>query len=84
MTLSEEMENREYFARQEGKAAGLKEGRESGLKEGRESGLKEGLKEGEKLAQEKIALKLKASGMNPAQIAEITGLSEEEAAALSQ
>ena len=70
MTLAEEMENREHFAREEGKAEGLKEGRESGLKDG------------EKLAQEKIALKLKASGMTPTQIAEITGLSEEDAAAL--
>ncbi len=82
MTLAEEMENREYFAREEG----IREGRESGLKEGHESGLKEGresgLKDGEKLAQEKIALKLKASGMAPAEIAEITGLSEDEAAAL--
>ncbi len=37
MTLAEEMENREHFAREEG----IREGRESGLKEGRKSGLKE-------------------------------------------
>lgn len=54
MTLAEEMENREHFAREEG--------RESGLKE----------------AQERIALKLKASGMELSEIAEVTGLSEEE------
>ena len=66
MTLAEEMENREHFAREEG----LREGRESGLREGRESGLKE--------AQERIALKLKASGMELSEIAEVTGLSEEE------
>ena len=70
MTLAEEMENREHFAREEGRESGLKEGRESGLKEGRESGLKE--------AQERIALKLKASGMELSEIAEVTGLSEEE------
>ncbi len=73
MTLAEEMENREYFARKEG------------LKEGRESGLKEGLAKGQKALMEskkEIALKLIASGMNPAEVAEITGLSEEEAAAL--
>jgi len=82
MTLAEEMENREYFAREEG----LKEGHEAGLKEGREAGLKEGhnagLRDGEKLAQQKIALKLKASGMSPAEIVEITGLSKDEVAAL--
>ena len=70
MTLAEEMENREHFAREEGRESGLKEGRESGLREGRESGLKE--------AQERIALKLKASGMELSEIAEVTGLSEEE------
>ncbi len=81
MTLAEEMENREYFAREEG----IREGRESGLKEGHESGLKEGLAKGQKALMEskkEIALKLKSSGMAPAEIAEITGLSEDEAAAL--
>ncbi len=77
MTLAEEMENREYFAREEGKAEGLKEGRESGLKEGLAKGQK-ALMESKK----EIALKLKSSGMSPAEIAEITGLSEDEAAAL--
>ena len=62
MTLAEEMENREAFAR--------------------ERGLKEGLETGMQLAQEKIALKLKASGMNDAEISDITGLSPEEIAAL--
>ncbi len=73
MTLAEEMENREYFAREEG------------IREGRESGLKEGLAKGQEALMEskrEIALKLKASGMSPAEIAEITGLSEDEAAAL--
>ena len=74
MTLAEEMENREHFAREEG----LREGRESGLREGRESGLKEGREAGMKEAQERIALKLKASGMELSEIAEVTGLSEEE------
>ena len=77
MTLAEEMENREHFAREEG----LKEGRESGLREGRESGLKEGLEKGQKAlmnSKREIALKLKATGMAPAEIAEITGLSEED------
>jgi len=68
MTLAEEMENREYFAREEG----LKEGHNAGLRDG------------EKMAQQKIALKLKASGMSPAEIAEITGLSKDEVTALEQ
>lgn len=47
-------------------------------KRGREAGLKAGQQQ----AQEKIALKLKASGMSAAEIADITGLSLEEVAAL--
>jgi len=64
MTLAEEMENKVYFAHEEGK--------------------KEGLKTGEKQAKEKIALKLKAAGMETAETAEITGLSTEEIEVLSQ
>ena len=74
MTLAEEMENREAFARE----CGLKEGRDAGLKEGRDAGLKEGSIQ----AKEEIALKLKASGMSEAQISDITGLSPEVVAAL--
>ena len=62
MTLAEEMENREAFAR--------------------ERGLKEGLQKGRVQAKEEIALKLKASGMDAADIAEITGLSPEIISAL--
>ena len=66
MTLAEEMENREAFAR------------ECGLKEGRDAGLKEGSIQ----AKEEIALKLKAAGMSDSQISDITGLSPEAVAAL--
>jgi len=69
MTLAEEMENREYFAREEG------------LREGHEAGLKEGLK-ALMDSKKEIALKLKVSGMSPAEIAEITDLSEDEVTAL--
>lgn len=66
MTLAEEMENREAFAR------------ECGLKEGHDAGLKEGSIQ----AKEEIALKLKVSGMSETDIAEITGLSLERISAL--
>ena len=74
MTLAEEMENREAFARE----CGLKEGHDAGLKEGHDAGLKEGSVQ----AKEEIALKLKASGMSETDIAEITGLSLERISAL--
>ena len=70
MTLAEEMENREAFAR------------ECGLKEGRKQGHDAGLREGSIQAKEEIALKLKASGMSETDIAEITGLSLERISAL--
>ena len=74
MTLAEEMENREAFARE----CGLKEGHDAGLKEGHDAGLKEGSIQ----AKEEIALKLKAAGMSDSQISDITGLSPEAVAAL--
>lgn len=74
MTLAEEMENREAFARE----CGLKEGHDAGLKEGHDAGLKEGSIQ----AKEEIALRLKAAGMSDSQISDITGLSPEAVAAL--
>ncbi len=45
---------------------------------GREEGKMEGLSEGESKAIHKIASKMKAAGMEPAEIAEITGISPAE------
>lgn len=90
MTLAEEMALREELAEKRGREAGLQEGHEARLQEGREAGLKEGheagLNEGRMAgrAQEKeaIAIKLKATGMSDAEIADITGLSQKEITAL--
>ena len=78
MTLAEEMENREAFARECGLKEGRKQGHDAGLKEGHDAGLREGSIQ----AKEEIALKLKASGMSETDIAEITGLSLERISAL--
>ena len=51
---------------------------ESGKAEGRKEGLAEGREEGEHSAHIKIARKMKAKGKPLAEIAELTGLSEEE------
>ena len=68
-----EMEEDKYAARK----AGWKDGMEEGKKAGIEEGKKQGMKEVKKKSQE-IARKLKETGMEIKQIAEITGLSEEE------
>ena len=64
--------------RVEGHVSGLEEGLLKGRKEGHVSGLEEGLlkgrEEGASEARKAIATALKASGMNVAQIAQITGL----------
>ena len=62
----------------EGRKEGLAEGREEGLTQGREEGLTQGREEGEYSAHIKIARKMKAKGKPLAEIAELTGLSEEE------
>ena len=70
-----------FFTKEREQAAllkGLKEGREEGRVEGHVSGLEEGLlkgrEEGASEARKAIATALKASGMDVAQIAQITGL----------
>ena len=60
----------------------FEEGRVSGLAEGEARGRVSGLAEGSAKQQKAIAVKLKAKGMSLEEIAELTGLSEEEAAML--
>ena len=52
--------------------------RKAGWEDGREEGLKEGLKEGEAAAQQKVAKKILALGMDSATISAVTGLSASE------
>ena len=65
-----------------GRKSGLAEGRLSGLAEGRESGLAEGRKLGESQSKAQIAARMKSKGMTTEDISEITGLTEDEIAAL--
>jgi len=62
----------------EGLEQGRKEGRKIGRAEGREEGRAEGREEGREEAIVAIARKLKQRGASVAEIAELTGLSEEE------
>ena len=64
--------------KREGLAEGERKGRQAGLKEGEERGLKTGRKEGHR----EIAAKMKAKGMSPEEIAELTGLEVSEIEAL--
>ena len=52
---------------------GREEGREEGWEEGRKEGRKEGREEGRHEEKMEIVLKMKAAGMDPAVIAELTG-----------
>ena len=56
--------------------------RQDGYEEGQKAGLAEGEKIGKKHERSEIALKLKTKGMDPGEIAEVTGLSLAEIAAL--
>ena len=69
-------------SRQEGYAEGKAEGEAKGRAEGLAEGRAEGLNEGIHSTRLEIATKLKAAGMDPAAISEITGLSAEAVAAL--
>ena len=69
-----EMEEDKYAARK----AGIEEGKKAGIEEGKKAGIEEGKKTGIKESKKEIARKLKETGMEIKQIAEITGLSEEE------
>ena len=62
-----------YVGREEGREEGWEEGRKEGRKEGREEGRKEGREEGRHEEKMEIVLKMKAAGMDPAVIAELTG-----------
>ena len=68
----------------EGEERGLIRGRDMGLVEGREVGLIEGEERGLVKGAIRIARSLLEKGMAEAEIAEVTGLTPEEVAALGQ
>jgi len=75
-----------YTAELKGKAEGLAQGKAEGLAEGKAKGKAEGLAEGEAKgkveANKETARKMKALGLSPEQIAEVTGISLDGIAAL--
>jgi hypothetical protein len=66
----------------EGLQEGLQKGLQEGLKEGLQRGLQKGLQEGEQRGLQKTARSMLAKGLEPAFVAEVTGLPVEEVAAL--
>ena len=68
---------------EEGRAKGIAEGRAEGRAEGHAEGLAEGLAEGQVKEKTAIARNLKSLGLSTAQIAQATGLTEEEVEAIS-
>ena len=69
---------------QEGKKLGIEEGHASGVKEGHASGIKEGLARGIAENQRSIAVNILTKGMDVSLVSDITGLSREDIASLSQ
>lgn len=66
----------------EGREKGMEEGRKEGMEEGRKEGMEKGREEGRKDERKVMAVKLKAQGVAMGVIAAVTGLMEEEIAAL--
>lgn len=57
---------------------GIEQGREQGLEQGREEGRKQGILQGEINAKRLLARNMLAEGLEPATVAKISGLTEEE------
>jgi predicted transposase/invertase (TIGR01784 family) len=62
--------------------SGLNHARREGRQEGRREGIQEGMEKGVRKGRREVAAKMKKSGIAIGQIAEITGLSLEDIAAL--
>jgi len=82
MTEDRDITNAINTARKEAKEEGLAEGMERGMAEGMEKGLAEGMErgmaEGMEKAHYETARKMKAKGFDSKEIAELTGLTEQE------
>ena len=74
MTEDRDITNAINTARKEAKEEGMAEGMEKGLAEGMEKGLAEGMEK----AHYETARKMKAKGFDSKEIAELTGLTEQE------
>ena len=74
MTEDRDITNAINTARKEAKEEGMAEGLEKGMAEGMEKGLAEGMEK----AHYETARKMKAKGFDSKEIAELTGLTEQE------
>ena len=63
---------------EQGREEGLEQGREQGLEQGREEGRKQGILQGEINAKRLLARNMLAEGLEPATVAKISELTEEE------
>ena len=78
MTEDRDITNAINTARKEAKEEGMAEGMERGMAEGMERGMAEGMEK----AHYETARKMKAKGFDSKEIAELTGLTEQEIALL--
>ena len=72
------MENGMKDGMKQGMEEGMKKGMEEGMKKGMKKGMEKGMEEGMKKGMEQVALKMKAAGMDPAIIVELTGVVPDE------
>jgi predicted transposase/invertase (TIGR01784 family) len=77
-------ENHLQLRYEEGQKAGRQEGRQEGLQEGRQEGLQEGLETGQQQKAQEIARAMLTQGTDPSFVAQVTGLSPDQIAALAQ
>ncbi len=59
---------------EEAEERGLRKGLEQGIEEGIEKGIEQGIEKGIEEEKERVALKMKSSGLSAETIAEVTGL----------
>lgn len=82
MTEDRDITNAINTARKEAKEEGMAEGMEKGMEKGLAEGMEKGLAEGMEKAHYETARKMKAKGFDSKEIAELTGLTEQEIALL--
>ena len=78
MTEDRDITNAINTARKEAKEEGMAEGMEKGMEKGLAEGMERGMAEGMEKAHYETARKMKAKGFDSKEIAELTGLTEQE------
>ena len=79
----EDVQKAVRYARKQGRAEGREQGREEGREEGLAQGREQGLAEGREAEKRLLVLNMLAEGLDPAVVAKIAKLTEEEVRAMA-